>query len=305
VRVGVIGYSEGNGHPFSFSSIINGFDQHFFHLNPIKPINDYLIEQPQTSFGVDNWRVTHVWCPDNNMSEAIAKYAKIDHPVSDFKQMVDQVDVVLILRDDLHIEIAGLFLNAGKYVFIDKPLSLNTNDLRFFQPFLESGQLMSCSGLRYLPQIQKLKSEILAKDLNLKFAYCTTADNWENYGIHSLEGLSPIFGYDFSYVQYVSSFSENTFIVKYKSGKSLLINCSKGHSGGIRSHIYSSSEAPIEVHYNDNFNAFRNTLINFNLQIESGNPSITPKETIALMKVLIAGKQSKLTEGAKIQINEE
>jgi hypothetical protein len=239
------------------------------------------------------------------LSESIAKFAKIENVVDHYKDMLKHIDILLVLRDDLHQEISEIFLDEGKYVFIDKPLALTKKSLDYFRPFLDSGQLMSCSGLRFLPQLEKLNQRGLKKKLDLEFAYCTTASSWENYGIHSLEGLSPVFGFDYSYVQYVEGFPGQAYLVQLKNRNSILINCSSNHCGGIRSHIYSKSNQPIEIIYNDNFNSFRNTLMRFNHQIKEGKPTIDPRETISLLKVIIGGQKSKKLKGEKVFLDEE
>ena len=42
MRVGMIGFSEGNGHPYSFSAIVNGYDKAAFDLSGWEVISGYL-----------------------------------------------------------------------------------------------------------------------------------------------------------------------------------------------------------------------------------------------------------------------
>lgn len=43
IKVGIIGlHNKDNGHPFSFSAIINGYDKKNFKSSPYKVILDYL-----------------------------------------------------------------------------------------------------------------------------------------------------------------------------------------------------------------------------------------------------------------------
>ena len=50
-RVGVIGYSAGNGHPFSFSAIINGYSEEDFLTSGWPVINSYLKQREAEEFG--------------------------------------------------------------------------------------------------------------------------------------------------------------------------------------------------------------------------------------------------------------
>lgn len=304
MKLGLIGYSKDNGHPFSFSAIINGYNKHYLHLNPVSPINEYLINQPEKMFGIGDLCVTHVWTQNEELSKAIAKYSNISTVVGEFIEMIDEVDGLLILRDDMHMEIAAPFLEKGKFVFIDKPLSILNEEIEYFKPYLYNGKLMSCSGLRFFPGIETLAHSSFEYSNNFKFAYCTTIDNWFNYGIHSIEGLLPIVGSDFDYVQYIGNEKVNQFLVMFQSGVYLLINLVSEYNGGIRSHLYFKSYEPVEVHYNDNFNSFRNTLIKFEKQISSGVPAIPPRETLSLMRLLKAGELSRISNGKKIKVHE-
>lgn len=300
-KVGIIGYSEGNGHPFSFSAIVNGYNRAYFHLNPIKPINDYLSVQAEDSFGVGDLKVTHVWTESKELSTAIALYATIPNVVDHYLNMIDEVDAVLVLRDDKHKVIAENFLQRGKFVFIDKPLAVTQSELDFFKPYLESGRLMSCSGLRFFPKLTILSKK---PDLgNFKFAYCTTPVSWLNYGIHSLEGLLPILSSPFDYVRFLGEGANQIFKVVLQSGAYIMINVSDNYSGGIRSHVYFQEVPPIEIVYNDNFACFKQTLVVFHEQLKSGSPVIRVKEIIALMQVLMAGEESRSKNGEKISIH--
>ena len=45
INIGLIGYSDGNGHPFSWSAIVNGFNQKYLNKCPFPIIRDYLSEE--------------------------------------------------------------------------------------------------------------------------------------------------------------------------------------------------------------------------------------------------------------------
>ena len=46
-KVGIIGFSEANGHPYSFSSIINGYNEKNYQKSNWKLILNYLKKQPE------------------------------------------------------------------------------------------------------------------------------------------------------------------------------------------------------------------------------------------------------------------
>ena len=138
IKIGIIGTSEGNGHPYSFSAIINGYDDKNMSMSGWNNIYMYLKERDFSDFGISDAKVTHVWTQSFDESIKIANVSRIDNVVDNYDDMIENVDAVIIARDDYksHIKIAKSFLEAGKYVFIDKPLSLDINDIIYFKPFL-------------------------------------------------------------------------------------------------------------------------------------------------------------------------
>ena len=100
IKLGIIGINEGNGHPFSFSAIINGFDHEGMKNSGWDVIYNYLKIRHASEFGFDNVQVTHAWTQDPEQTKKIAKASKIPNIVVDMNDMLDEVDGVLIARDD-------------------------------------------------------------------------------------------------------------------------------------------------------------------------------------------------------------
>ena len=148
--VGIIGVSEGNGHPFSYSSIINGYSPEGLAASGWPGINEYVRRRHASEFGIFDWSVTHAWTQDPITTQKLCAAARIPNCVQDYRDFLGKVDAIIVARDDYetHLEISESFLHAGVPVFVDKPLSLEPSELKFFRKYLESGQLMSCSGMR-------------------------------------------------------------------------------------------------------------------------------------------------------------
>ena len=105
------------------------------------------------------------------------------------------MDAVIVARDDyqLHFQLAQPFLEAGLPVFVDKPLSVDLEELRALKPYLESGQLMSCSGMRYARELDEPRANLAAYG-HLKLIRGAIVLSWEKYGVHLLDaafGLTP------------------------------------------------------------------------------------------------------------------
>ncbi len=305
MNVGVIGYSEGDGHPYSFSAIINGYDFDKMKQSPYPGIANYLSWQPFYNYGVGRMKVTHAWAQDKGIARNIADCTHIDHVVDDYKSMTDEVDIVLVLRDDAesHYEITSHFLEKGKVVFVDKPLTKSLEELRYYQPWLEKGKLMSCSGFRYYPKIQNGARGILDKD-DIVFSHSTSIIDWHRYGIHVLEGISPLMGADIEWVQNIGEEENEVVRIAYRSGKNAVIQVNTKIGFVLRSAFYTGSGKHQIIDYDDNFSCFRGILWNLHQQIMTGKPAINPDETVTLMKTLYAGAYSRNHGGEKVYIDQ-
>ena len=50
IKLGIIGFSKNNGHPYSFSAIVNGYHRKYFKKVGYKFILDYLEKQSKKIF---------------------------------------------------------------------------------------------------------------------------------------------------------------------------------------------------------------------------------------------------------------
>jgi len=304
IKVGIIGYSEGNGHPYSFAAILNGYDYDKMKKTSYPGIANYLSARKTEEFGISNLKATHVWAPDKKIAESIAKSTHIRNISDHYESMVDEVDAVLILRDDpdSHRKIAEPFLENGKTVFIDKPLCINTDDLSWFTPWLENGQLMSCSGFRYYPSIaNKLNGKI--KQEKIVFSHGISIIDWFRYGIHILEGITPVMGINIDWVQDTGEDKNQIVRIQYKNGTYALIQVNTSIGFILRNSFYTESNNHFTIDFDDNFSCFRGLLQMFYKQIQTGTPSIRPDETKNIIKVLIAGNHSLNNGGKRVKID--
>ena len=53
LNIGILGMTEGNGHPYSWSAIFNGYNKKYMDECPFPVIKDYLYKQPENSFGIE------------------------------------------------------------------------------------------------------------------------------------------------------------------------------------------------------------------------------------------------------------
>jgi len=291
INAGIVGVSEGNGHPYSFAAILNGYDREKFRNVGWEVIFDYLERKDPADFGVNDMKISCVWTPDATISQKIAAATNIPTICSTLIEMIEIVDVVIVARDDWesHASIALPFLKAGKYVFVDKPLSLSVKELREFLPYLQEGKLMSCAALRYAVELDYYRED--CKRERPKFIQGTILADWERYGVHLLDGIFS--GIDFNVESvYSSGAKSRSTILNCSDGSIVTLNCVGSTEKTFNFSTYSNStKASYDVI--DNFTAFRRTLAQFRNMIVTGEPSVPPDLTINIMKTLIAGNISK------------
>lgn len=290
LRLGVIGYSEGNGHPFSYSAIVNGYDDEAFGRTGWPVIHDYLRAKDAAQFGFPGVGVTHVWMPDGAMAWALSEACRIPNVAARPEDMLGEVDAVLILRDDpeTHWPTASGFLEAGMAVFVDKPLTLDAAELDWFAPYLESGRLMSCAGLRFAAELAPLRARGGLDALGVILAAeCAVLNDWARYGIHMLEAVMGVLRARPVTIQRLPGATE-AMAVTLDSGVLVTINA-LGKSPKLFELTLRGDKGSQRFQLHDNFSAFRGVLTGFVEQLRSGRPAIAPHETLAVIQTIQAG----------------
>lgn len=196
LRLGVIGLSEGNGHPYSWSAIFNGYDAGAMEGCGFPVIPRYLEKQRFPEDAIPDATVTHVWAQDKKIAAHIAQASRIANVVDRYTDMIDRVDAVLLARDDAetHYEFAAPFLRAGLPIYIDKPLALTVADAnRLFQEQRYPGQVFSCSALRYARELQLSETD-RAQVGGVRHVHAISPKGWNEYAAHVLEPVLALAG---------------------------------------------------------------------------------------------------------------
>lgn len=196
LRLGVIGLSEGNGHPYSWSAIFNGYEAAAMESCGFPVIPRYLEKQRFPEDAIAAARVTHVWTADAARSAHIAAASRIAHVCDRFEDMIGAVDGVLLARDDAgrHLEFAGPLLDAGLPVYIDKPIALSLAALeRLYARQRHAGQIFTCSALKYAAELRLTEAD--RRDIGLVRAVdAVTPKDWDRYAVHIVEPALALLG---------------------------------------------------------------------------------------------------------------
>jgi predicted dehydrogenase len=292
MKLGVIGLSPGNGHPFSFSAIINGYSDEGFARSGWPVIHNYLRAKDSVDVGVAGVKVTHAWTQDRALTRTLCAASLIDNAVSEPDDMIGEVDAVLLARDDeeSHFAMAMPFLEKGIPVFVDKPLSLVPEQLRAFRPHLEAGRLMSCSGLMHGRELDDLRAG-LPEFGEIRLVRGTVFLDWVHYGVHMVDAILSL-GLARPVAVTAARCTHHSMAIELQDGGLVQIDALGKASKNFRIDVF-GSERDATVQIFDNFHAFRRTLLHFVRMVEEGRPQIDPDRVLTSMRILIAGVRSR------------
>ena len=284
IKVGIIGLQDKyNGHPFSYSSIINGYSEKGYKLSEYSNILKYLKKKRPNEFKINNVKITHAWTQNPKLTKILCKASKIKNPVKNYLSMIGHIDALIIARDDKHYEISKPFLQKEIPVFIDKPLSFKKNELNFFKKYMFKGQLMSTSGFRFSSEIRILKKDI-KKLGKVKFIIANVVNDWERYGVHMLDIIDEIGFLDIKKIQKIQS-QHASYNILTKKNVNIIINCLGKNSQIYNITVY-GSKGKCSVDFKDNFTAFKNMLTNFFNMVVKRKLFIHPNNTIKIMNLI-------------------
>lgn len=189
IRLGVIGMSEGNGHPYSWSAIFNGYKPSAMEDCGFPVIPRYLEQQQWPQATIKEAEVVSVWTQDMQLSRHIAEASRIAHVAGSLEEMAAEVDAVLLARDDAenHYRFADAFISAGKPIYIDKPIALSKSAFeRLYRLEQYPGQIFTCSALRYSPELS-VSDSAMAELGEIKEIVAFTPKSWSKYAVHIIE----------------------------------------------------------------------------------------------------------------------
>lgn len=306
IRLAMLGMIAGNGHPYSWSAIVNGYNAEEMAKCPYPVIPQYLSEVPANTMRILGARVTHVWTDDPADAPKVAAASRIEHVVARPEEVIGQVDAVIIGTDDgdEHVRRARPFIEAGLPLFVDKPLAINVPDLNQFIRWHNEGRLfLSSSNMRYAPE-SKLILRQKAQLGDLRWIASCTSKTWERYAIHALEVLWPVLGPGFLTVRTESRSGSDIAYLTHRSGVQIslaVIFDAVGSYGAL--HVF-GTRGNLAVTCWDTYTAFRNQLCAFVEMLRTGRRPYPLSETVELMTVIIAGLRSRESGGKPVEVSE-
>ena len=304
IRIGIIGMSEGNAHPYSWSAIVNGnFDGDEITRVGYPGVTAYLTANRDT-LGIPGAQVTHVWAQERSIADSIAFAAGIETVVPQLEDLVGTVDAVILARDDAaqHVAMARPFIDANIPLFIDKPLAGTAADLAYFTEQQAAGKfIMSCSSMRYATECRTAKNEFAALG-DIQLVTAVGKKDWINYGIHLLEGLFLLLN-DPQPVAVTNVGTEHREIVQieFSTGVRATVHLFMDIAPTFQYSVFGTGGWRL-IEVKNWYGMFRDNLTEFIRSVAEGKPRLDYHQTKALIQTLLAAQESRNRGGMRIEL---
>lgn len=264
LKLGIIGLSEGNGHPYSWAAIFNGYNKEEMSQCPFPVIPVYLAEQNYPEAAIKNAKVTHIWTQSKDISKHVAKAANIPIVCDTMEEMIPDVDAILLARDDAehHLAMAEPFLKARLPVYIDKPMAYSVSEAKKIYALEQyQGQIFTCSALLYSKELQLSRAQ--KNELgDIVLIEAQIMKSWKKYAIHIIDPV----------LNLINTKVQTSRTSKTKTTTNVEVICENGIKLSFTTH--KMGQVPIEIKvfgtkgsvvlkFSDTFNAFKAALQHF------------------------------------------
>lgn len=307
LKIGILGMTEGNGHPYSWSAMFNGYNKKYMDECPFPVIPQYLYKQPDSTVGIEGAHITHICCTgygSRKEAENIANAANIPCVLDNPADMIGEVDAVICATDvgDEHIQRCRPFLDAGLPMFIDKPLVNNEKDLNTFIKWKNEGKkFISGSSMRYIKELEPFYQNHYELG-ELMYICSPMAKKLETYGIHALEAIYQLLGSGFTSVQNTGTYEQSMLHIVHENGCNIHIPQGMGMCpGGI---MLLGTKGAKYIQSTDSYYSFKKQLDMFVNWLRTDIEPFDFSQTVELMKIIIGGIQSRNNGGEKILLSQ-
>lgn len=304
LNLGIIGLSEGNGHPYSWSAIINGSYDAAAMAECGFPVIPAYLGANRDTLGIDGARVTHIWTQDAALSAHVARASGIGTVCTRMEDLIGQVDAVLLARDDPenHVAMARPFIEARVPIFIDKPLAFSRCDLDWFCEQHDDGRfVMSASALRYSAGVQAARVDLPSIG-DVELAIAVGKKDLRKYAIHYLEGLFALLGDPPAVaVRHVGSEGRDVLRVEFATGTVAMVHVFMDIAPGGELNVY-GRKGVLKVEHGGTYPMFRASLEEAVRSFRAGKPRLDFAKTRNLINTLIGARESLENGGATVQL---
>lgn len=223
-------------------------------------------------------------------------------------EMVDAVDCVIIHGCDweMHVNRARPFIEAGKAVFVDKPIAGNLSDLHQFAQWAQAGaRITGGSSLRFCNEARQFLNKPIEQRGTPHTVLCGCAVDDFNYGIHAYTLLAALMGDDAVNVRHVRRGPQRRVQINWPDGRVGWVVVGET-ARWIPFHAAVVTELSVKHFVVDNGNLYR-ALLEAVLPYLAGDtdrPPLSPKQLIAPELWALAAELSAHENNREVSLDE-
>ena len=292
IKLGIIGLSEGNGHPYSWSAIFNGYDPVKMEDCGFPVIPKYLNQRNFPEDSISEATVTHIWTQSKDLSKQIASTCFIENVVDSFTDMIGKVDGILLARDDAenHLKMSRPFLLNGLPIYIDKPLSFNVKEaIEIFEMQKYDGQIFTCSALAYAKEFIPKQSDLnkIGKIIAIEGF---TPNRWEKYSVHVIEPILNLIPFRGRLLGHEKNINSKRTIINLHYENINRVSISSLGDKILKPIIKINGErGSMDLVFENTFDAFRSALLAFIFTISKKNNCIDIDKLFEVINIIELG----------------
>lgn len=298
LRLGIIGLSEGNGHPYSWSAIFNGYDPFAMKLSGFPAIANYLEQETWPDARLIGAVVTCVWTQNHELSRRIAKATHIPTVCNSLEEMAQSVDAVLLARDDSekHLLFARPFLEKNIPIYIDKPIALSKKKLAEVYSWEQfPGQIFTCSATRYSKDLEIETRVHPGAKGEVRAIHAVAPKTWDRYSIHIIEPVVAFVGIEARPLEIrrwpqkaYGPGKRQSLSIMWDSGLKTFLTTTGLPDSEISLRVLSVN-AEVNLTFTDTFSSFRSALADFIKGVRDGTSRSPRKFNAAVVNIIEAG----------------
>ena len=264
-----------------------------------------------TNEGLVDIEVVAAWDSGETRPEGFAKtFAKdfnIPYTPETLEEMLPLVDGVIVHTTnwDKHLEQARIFVEAGKAVYLDKPVAGNLEEINQILDWIKQGKRVTGgSVLRFCREVIACRDEVAAMGETIYTGYsCIGVDDY-NYGIHGYATLIAAMGPEVLSVQYIGSSNQKQILIKFSNGRVGILTV--GKTKWLPFNLTATTGSKVHQVAVDNMQLYR-AMLEKVMPYFTGKTDEVPLEAASLVMpelTALAAKQSWLNNGAEVFITD-
>ena len=257
-------------------------------------------------------RVTKIWGADAAQARAKAADTGVDEVVSAPEEVMQGVDAVFVLNrwGPDHFAPAMQAVERGLPLFVDKPLCDDPREaVTLVRAAAKAGvPLMSASAVRYDSAFRQLLERLpgLGRTRSIMF---TLPQNWQLYGVHAVDVMHAVFGVGAVDVTSIRNESGDVVTIRRPDGRVGIANqMRKAWMGMLCVAIGENGWTHADMHEDDTIDGFRRmyleTIKQFLAMLDSGEPPISDKEMVDVIRVVAAAERSATLQARCVPLSE-